>query len=158
MRLTEVVGVLATAKIIGAIAYCSGVNVRINAISELSASALHASETGPVFQRDMMPLVRPTVGRLLAAILLALCIGVQVLEASGKWDRALEDTSDEAIIVVVVLCIGAAVAKAGTLLARVRLSRIASHIVLTAMSPSVWPSSLLAISSSYASPPVSLRI
>jgi hypothetical protein len=58
------------------------------------------------FQRDTKALVRPTVGKLLAATLLTLCIGVQVLEASGRWDRALKDTKDEAIIVLVVLRIG----------------------------------------------------
>ena len=106
----------------------------------------------------MMPLVRPTVGKLFAATLLVLCIGVQVLEASGRWDRALKDTNDEAIILVVVLCIGAAVATGGARLARSRPASISSHIVLAATSPSLWPASRLAISSSCASPPVSLRI
>jgi hypothetical protein len=105
-----------------------------------------------------MRLVHPTVGKVLAATLLALCIGVQVLEASGRWDRALKDTNDEAIIVVVVLCIGAAVATAGALLARIRPACIISQIVLAATHNSLWPASRLAISSSCASPPVSLRI
>jgi hypothetical protein len=105
-----------------------------------------------------MPLVRPTVGKVLAATLLVLCIGLQVLEASGHWDRALKDTNDEAIIVIVVLCIGAAVVTAGALAARVRPVRILSHIVLAATSPSLWPATRLAISSSCTSPPVSLRI
>jgi hypothetical protein len=106
----------------------------------------------------MMRSVHPTVGKVLAATLLALCIGVQVLEASGRWDREIKDTNDEAIILVVVLCIGAAVATAGTLLARVRPARITLHIVLAVTSPTLWPASRLAISSSCASPPVSLRI
>ena len=106
----------------------------------------------------MMRLVRPNVGKLLAATLLVLCIGVQVLEASGHWDRAAKDTNDEAIIVVVVLCIGAAVAAAGALLVYARPARTTSHIVLAATSRSLWPASRLAISSTCASPPVSLRI
>ena len=110
------------------------------------------------FQRDKMPLVRPTVGKLLAATLLVLCIGVQVLEASGHWDHAVKDTNDEAIIVMVVLCIGAAMVTAGTLAARVRPARILSQIVLTAASRLLGPVSRLDISSSCASPPVSLRI
>ena len=110
------------------------------------------------FQRAMMPVVRPTVGKLLAATLLILCIGVQVLEASGHWDRALKDSNDEAIIVVVVLCIGAAMGAAVAVLARVRPARIISQIVLAGTSPSLWPAPRLAISSSCASPPVSLRI
>ena len=110
------------------------------------------------FQRAMMRLVRPNVGKLLAATLLVLCIGVQVLEASGHWDRALKDSNDEAIIVVVVLCIGAALGAAGAVLARVRPERILSQIVLAGTSPSIWSAPRLAISSSCASPPVSLRI
>lgn len=110
------------------------------------------------FQRDKMPLVRPAVGKLLAATLLVLCIGVQVLEASGHWDHAVKDTNDEAIIVIVVLCIGAAIVTAGTLAARVRPARILSQIVLTAASRLLGPVSRLDISSSCASPPVSLRI
>jgi hypothetical protein len=106
----------------------------------------------------MIRVVRPNVGKLLAATLLVLCIGVQVLEASGRWDRALKDTNDEAIILVVVFCIGAAVAMAGALLTHVRPARIVSHVVLAATSLSLWPASRLAISSSCASPPVSLRI
>ena len=106
----------------------------------------------------MIHLVRPNVGKLLAATLLVLCIGVQVLEASGHWDRAVKDTNDEAIIVVVVLCIGAAVAAAGALLVYARPARTTSQIVLAATSPSLWPASRLAVSSSCASPPVSLRI
>ena len=105
-----------------------------------------------------MPLVRPTVGKVLAATLVVLCLGLQVLEASGHWDRALKDTNDEAIIVMVVLCIGAAVVTAGALAARIRPARIMSHIVLAATSSSLWPATRLAISSSCASPPVSLRI
>jgi hypothetical protein len=119
--------------------------------------AVERIRNSPSFQRDKMPLVRPTVGKLLAATLLALCIGVQVLEASGRWDRALKDTNDEAIIVVVVLCIGAAVAAARALLARVPQSRIIVRIVLAATTPSPWPSRL-ALSISCGSPPVSLRI
>ena len=105
-----------------------------------------------------MPVVRVTVGKVLAATLLVLCIGVQVLEASGHWDRALKDTNDEAIIVMVVLCIGAAVVMAGALAARVRPVRILSHLVLAATSFSLLPARRLAIASSCTSPPVSLRI
>ena len=106
----------------------------------------------------MIRLVRPNVGKLLAATLLVLCIGVQVLEASGHWDRALKDSNDEAIIVVVVLCIGAAVGAAGAVLARVRPARIISQIVFAGTSPSLRPAPRLTSSSSCASPPVRLRI
>ena len=106
----------------------------------------------------MIRLVRPTVGKLFAATLLVLCIGVQVLEASGRWDREIKDTNDEAIIFVVVLCIGAALAAAGARFATVRPSRVTSRMVLAGTIASSWPTSRLALSVSSGSPPISLRI
>jgi hypothetical protein len=106
----------------------------------------------------MMRVVPPAVGKLVAATLLVLCIGVQVVEASGQWDRAIKDTNDEAIVVVIVLCIGAAVAAAGALLAHVRPPRIMARIVVAPTSLSPWPASRRAISGSRGSPPASLRI
>ena len=50
--------------------------------------------------------------RLLAALLLTLAVGVQVLEASGRWDATWSDANDEAAIVAVVLCVGVAMATA----------------------------------------------
>ena len=49
-------------------------------------------------------------------MMLALCVGVHVLEVSGRWDRTFADASDEAAIVAVVLCIGIAISIAGTVL------------------------------------------
>lgn len=102
--------------------------------------------------------MRPTVGKVLAATLVVLCLGLQILEASGHWDRTLKDTNDEAIIVIVVLCVGVAVVTAGALAARIRPVLSLSHIVLAVISPSLWPVPPLAVSSSCTSPPVSLRI
>ena len=56
------------------------------------------------------------VRKLFVAILLVLCVGIHVLELSGRWDRTFQDANDEAGIVAVVLCIGVAVTIAGTLL------------------------------------------
>src|SRR5579872_5328972 len=50
--------------------------------------------------------------KLLAALLLTLAVGVQVLEASGRWDATWSDANDEAAIVTVVLCVGVAIATA----------------------------------------------
>ena len=111
-----------------------------------------------LLRRSMIRVVRPIVHKLLVTALLTRCIGVQVLEASGRWDRALQDTNDEAVIVVVVLCIGAAFAGAGALLTRIRPSRISSRIVLVPTRPSAWPATRFDLSTSYTSPPVSLRI
>lgn len=62
--------------------------------------------------------------KLFAATLLALCVGVHLLEASGRWDRTFQDANDEAGIVAVVLCVGVAFAAARTVIRAVRLIRI----------------------------------
>lgn len=100
-----------------------------------------------------MRLVRPTCGKLLAATLLVLCVGLQVLEATGQWDRALKDTNDEAVIVVVVLCIGAAVAMAHALRWNLRLTRLLVRFVPAPTA--AWRSSTLRLdlSGSRGSPP-----
>ena len=104
----------------------------------------------------MMRSVR--IGRLLAAILVTLCVGLQVLEATGRWDRTVQDSGDEAIIVTFALCIGAAVATARRLLARVRISPIATRLPLV---PSILPRALTPLCPLLplaASPPLPLRI
>ena len=106
----------------------------------------------------MIRVVRFTVGKLFVAALLTLGIGLQLLEASGQWDRAIQDTNDEAVIVIVVLCIGATVAAAGALLARIRPFRISSRILLAPTKPSTWPATRFDLSTSCASPPLSLRL
>ena len=106
----------------------------------------------------MIRVVRPLVRKLVVAGLLTLCIGLQVLEASGRWDRALKDTADEAVIVTVVLCIGAALVASGALLTRLRPIRVSSPIVLARTTLCAWPPTRFALSNSCASPPVSLRI
>jgi hypothetical protein len=67
--------------------------------------------------------------KLLAAALLALGIGVQLLEMSGRWDRTFQDANDEAGIVAIVLCVGVAFAVAGVSLARVRQARGSTYSV-----------------------------
>ena len=105
-----------------------------------------------------MRFVRVTIGKLLAATLLTLCLGVQVLEATGRWDRTFQDTGDEAVIVTVVLCIGAALVAAGALRRRLSPSTMSSAIVgsgstsLTMFVPPAVPQSRST------SPPLSLRI
>lgn len=105
----------------------------------------------------MMRVVHVTVGKLLAATLLTLCLGLQALEATGRWDRTLPDTGDEAVIVTVVLCIGAALVAARFVRPAVSLSLIRSLILVrpTAFHQSVLSTTAPAVS---ASPPVSLRI
>jgi len=97
-------------------------------------------------------------GKLLIGAMLILCVGLQVLEATGRWDRALKDTTDEAVIVVVVLCIGAAVAMARALRANLRPSRLVVRLVPAAKAAWRSSTSRLDLSASRGSPPVSLRI
>ena len=80
--------------------------------------------------RAIMPTVRVKIGTLLAAALLTLCLGVQVLEATGRWDRTLQDTGDEAVIVTIVLCVGAALVVARVPTYCVSLSALRSWIIL----------------------------
>jgi hypothetical protein len=106
----------------------------------------------------MMRFVRVTIGKLLAATLLTLCVSVQALEATGRWDRMLQDTSDEAVIVTVVLCIGAALLVAGPLRRLLSPSMISSAIAASVSTPwTVFVPPAFWRSRS-ASPPLSLRI
>jgi heme A synthase len=92
----------------------------------------------------------------LIVALLALCVGVQMLEASGHWDRTFRDANDEAGVVVVVLCIGIAIALRKFFL-RVR----PSHSLVTAIVSSATAVDLRRarpVLAACDSPPISLRI
>ena len=105
----------------------------------------------------MMRALRITIGKFVTAVLLTLCIGVQVLEITGHWDRTLQDTSDEAVIVIVVLCIGAAVVAAGVMRERLSSSAVRSRIMLVRAASQ--PATVLRLPSAFcASPPQPLRI
>ena len=91
-------------------------------------------------------------------VLLAFCMGVQILEVSGRWDQTFRDANDEAGIVAIVLCVGIAIAVARTLLAQVHFTRSPLHIsavvlrdgCIRALTPT--PPGLIG------SPPTALRI
>jgi len=105
----------------------------------------------------MMPRVR-RIGTLLAATLLTLCVGLQVLEASGQWDQTLKDASDEAIVVTIVLCIGSGLVAARVLqnaFSLFRLSRLVRLAPKAAANRFTSPPAALARS---VSRPVGLRI
>src|SRR5262249_39811359 len=70
----------------------------------------------------------PLTRKLLVASLLVLCVAIQVLEASGRWDRTLADANDEADIVAVVLCIGVALTSAGSIMRAIRSVRLVQSI------------------------------
>jgi hypothetical protein len=105
-----------------------------------------------------MPVVRVSIGRLLAAILLTLCVGVQALEASGRWDQTFQDSDDEAIIVTIVLCIGAALLEGGA--TRLRLTPATAILASVAAFVTALPLSVppVARSTFSTSRPLSLRI
>src|SRR5262249_26054811 len=106
--------------------------------------------------RAMMRAVRLTIGKLLASTLLTLCIGVQALEATGRWDQTFQDTGDEAVIVTVVLCIGAALVVASATHHCTSLSAVQSPISPARPTPLRWFAPPVARSAFSASPPLSL--
>jgi len=101
--------------------------------------------------------VRLRIGPCLAALLLVLCVGLQVLEATGRWDHTFQDSRDEAIVVTIVLCVGAALVVAVSKRCRVRLVAIGSplaQLATTSLSSFLLPrASALGVS-----PPLRLRI
>ena len=72
--------------------------------------------------------VRALLRRSIVGAMLALCIVIFSLEATGRWDRTIADANDEAGIVAMVFCIGVAVSVAAALVARVAPSRAASFL------------------------------
>ena len=112
----------------------------------------------PKVARATMPALQVNLSKLVIAVLLALCIGAQLVEATGRWDRTLQDTSDEAVVVAVVLCIGAGFAMARVMRERLSLPSGRSStttIVHTTLRPVVV---LRLPSRACESPPQSLRI
>lgn len=95
--------------------------------------------------------------KLMLAVLLALCVGVQLLEASGRWDLTLRDANDEASIVVVVLCVGVAVAVVSRFLASLRPSNLSAHVIVPHFIALAF-SQLRPSFVCWCSPPLSLRI
>jgi hypothetical protein len=106
----------------------------------------------------MMRAVRSTTGTLLAATLLTLSIGLQIVEATGRWDRTFQDTGDETVIVTVVLCIGAALVFAATIRPRASLSAIQAPPVLQLATPCESVAAPDDQSHVSPSPPLRLRI
>ena len=67
--------------------------------------------------------------RILVLTLLSVLMGAHLVETSGRWDRTISDADDEAGVVAVVLCVGAALCAAGVLRARLRQSRAIFRII-----------------------------
>ena len=105
-----------------------------------------------------MRIVRGTIERWLAVTLLTLAIGLQVVEATGHWDRSLQDTADEAVIVTLVLCVGAALVVAAVTRPRISLALIHTLVVIRLATAFECFCSVGAASASNTSPPLSLRV
>jgi hypothetical protein len=98
------------------------------------------------------------VWKLFIAVLLTLCVGVQLVELSSRWDRTIQDANDEAGIVAIVLCVGVALSVARTLLNRICRSRVVSRIISASLTPEHDADSRTVLPILIGSPPTSLRI
>ena len=96
---------------------------------------------------------------MIVAALLTVCVCVYVLEMSGRWDRSMQDANDEAGFVAIVLCIGVALAAAGSLLAHIRAARTAAPVTRAASTaPRRCPDLRAVLPLPSNGPPVSLRL
>jgi hypothetical protein len=102
--------------------------------------------------------VRPLFRKLFIGALLTLCLGLQLLEATGRWDRTLGDTADEAQIVTILLCVGGAIAGAASMLARLQAARPWLSVPLAAIVPTILGAPARTLRPPLQRPPVSLRI
>ena len=96
--------------------------------------------------------------KLLAALLLTIAIGPQLLELTGRWDRTFQDANDEAGIVAVVFCVGIAIAIARTLPARLQASRRLSLIPRATVHIDAAGAAAPLVAVLRGSPPTTLRI
>jgi len=102
---------------------------------------------------------RGSAGRLLVAVLLTIAAAVCVAELSGRWDQTLKDANDEAGLVSIVLCVGAAVSAAGAALQNVRPGTArARHHPAIAFRTERCTSHVIPLPAGNVSPPIPLRI
>jgi hypothetical protein len=106
----------------------------------------------------MIHAVRVVSRKLVVALMLTLCIGLQLLEGSGRWDRTIKDSNDEAGIVAIVLCTGIAILAARILLERIRASRRVSLLKFFSSTPVICLVRQFVVPNSCDSPPLPLRI
>ena len=102
---------------------------------------------------------RGSAGRLLVAVLLTIAATVCLAELSGRWDQTLKDANDEAGLVSIVLCVGAAVSAAGAALQNVRPGTArARRYPAIAFRTERCTSHVIPLPAGNVSPPIPLRI
>jgi hypothetical protein len=97
------------------------------------------------------------IPKLLVTTILTACCALYVAELSGRWDQSLRDANDEAGLVGIVLCVGAAVASIAAFVARVlplrrRFGSVASVTCGSIRQVCLLPASL------NTGPPLNLRV
>ena len=99
------------------------------------------------------------VRRVLAAIIVALCVGVPIAEAFDSWDNTLQDGNDtEANLVVAAICVGFALTVAATLIARLRARPSDGRMCVSLSSAARRTAVPAASPTPTTSPPTPLRI
>ncbi len=96
------------------------------------------------------------VRRFAVAVCLTLCVGLQVLEATGRWDYTFQDSQDEAVVVALVLCVGATIAIARARQRLFALRAVGSSVRVDLPARRTVPRA--AVSPLHASPPLALRV
>ena len=103
---------------------------------------------------------RVDVRRFAIAVILAVCLGGPVVEMFDRWDHTFQDGNDtEANVVVVALCVGAALSVARILVTRIRA--LAAHVpgdIVFACAPVRLKTPFFLIPFPTASPPTPLRV
>jgi hypothetical protein len=100
------------------------------------------------------------VRRFAIALIVAVCLGGPIVEMFDQWDHTFQDGNDtEANVVVVALCVGAALSVARILVTRIRA--LSAHVVgdiVFACAPVRLKTPFFLIPLPTASPPTPLRV
>jgi uncharacterized membrane protein required for colicin V production len=103
--------------------------------------------------------VRRSLTTWIVAAMVALAVGVQILEASGRWDKTLQEANDEAGLVAIVLCIGVAIATANAFRQVIASStRRVQYLVVSASTAVRFLSNSFDLPPLALSPPILLRV
>jgi hypothetical protein len=97
--------------------------------------------------------------RLVIAIIVAICIGAPIAEMFDQWDHTYQDGNDtELNVVVIALCVGAALSIAGAMMVGIRPGFSSCRAYLPRSSPLHLASGRLTRPLPASSPPTPLRV